>query len=93
MSDKQKLYNCVFSLLEEELYQRMNPKIYNDKPFDKTNNKMIGGNSNGNSSDNVSNLFPGKLDIIRNSYHLPIDIAIKGSVDRQKLFLKEQSKF
>ena len=38
------------------------------------------------------NYIPGKFDAIKYSYHLPLDIALRGTIARQQLFLEEQNK-
>lgn len=87
------MYNTVFSLLEEEIYQRIHPETYQDTKYDGTNMSicrssnididMKGGNKK-------LDIQPGKMDIIRGSYKLNLNTAIKGSIERQRLFSKEQ---
>ena len=107
--NKKTLYNTVFSLIEEELHQRINPTNYNNNKYDGTN-ASICGSSNldisldasvknyGNhglkggsdvSKNRMSGYVPGKFDVIRNSYHITLDDALKGTIERQKLFLEE----
>lgn len=103
MTDKQSMYNTVFSLIEEELHQRMNPRGYNNNRYDGTN-VSISGSSNVDiaSLERIQDIVgggkvhdqyvPGKFDTVRHSYRLPIEVAILGSVQRQRLFMKEQGK-
>lgn len=99
MSTKQNLYNTVFSLLEEELYQRTHPETYNDKIFDNMSNnsmsefddnKCLSGGSNNNSFGKIDKYVPGKFDALRNSYNIPLNIAIKGTIERQKMFMQKK---
>jgi hypothetical protein len=110
------LFNEVFSLIEEELYQRLNPQYYKDAVYDGSR-RSISGSSNLDisvlenemrqkamhgitnlqrgggklSSYRLSNYIPGKLQAVRYSYQIPLNVAIKGSIARQKLFMKEKS--
>lgn len=128
MSSLTTLYNTVFALIEEELFQRLHPESYQDKPLhhqsrvskcDLSNPDINlfrldltpaelddiqnGGNNNvakesmfneqtniTNTTNSVGRLIPGKFDIIRNSYNVPLNVAIKGTIQRQQLFLKEK---
>ena len=45
MTDKKSLYNTVFSLLEEELYQRLNPSGYSDNKYDGTKSSICGSSN------------------------------------------------
>lgn len=103
MTDKQSMYNTVFSLIEEEVHQRMNPSGYNNNKYDGTNHSICGSSNvdiaslekiqemagGGKESDNY---IPGKFDAVRHSYRMPLEVAIMGSVKRQRLFAKERSK-
>lgn len=106
MSDKQNLYNIVFSLLEEEVFQRTTPGSFTDTKYNDfsssvskhTAHRVIGGGKNNeymamipNHSKSFHSHIPGKFDIVRNQYCVPIDVAIKGSLERQKLFLLEKN--
>jgi len=125
MTDKQSLYNTVFSLIEEELHYRKNPIGYKDYVYDGTNISICGSSNldmqsfsgptdnsskrctkhcvhhyGGNcncpsncemkggllSKPDSSKFIPGKFDVIKHSYNVPLSIAIKGTVERQKLF-------
>lgn len=108
-NDKQvlnNLYNNVYALIEEELFLRMNPENYHDRPdvmdnLDPTKNsrkvicfELLGGgvlspDANDINNDNNDIRMPGKFDLIRNSYNVDINTAIKGSIMRQRLFAKE----
>ncbi|VBB18029.1 hypothetical protein YASMINEVIRUS_492 [Yasminevirus sp. GU-2018] len=108
------LYNTVFSLIEEELYQRLNPDSYRDAPYDGTTESICGssnidfdslererlmrsqmlsgqagGSKQGSLQKTQSNFVPGKFEAVKHSYQVPLDVAIKGSIERQRLFLKE----
>ena len=87
-------------LVEEEVYQRLNPSEYKDQRYDGTNmsiccssnldigildNKMNGGSKE-------SKYIPGKFEAVKYSYHLPLDVAIKSSFERQQLFIKSMNK-
>lgn len=74
------LYNELLSSIEEELYQRMNPKFYKTQ-IGGYNNKTMTYNSNGQ-------MMPGKFDVVRNSFHLSLYDAIKSTRERQILFCK-----
>lgn len=109
MENKKALYNTVFSLIEEELHQRINPANYNNNKYDGTNLSICGSsnldisldtcvNNYGNGglkggsevSKNKTNRYvPGKFDVIRNLYHITLDDAFKGTLERQKIFLEE----
>jgi hypothetical protein len=109
MSDKQRIYDTIFSLVEEELYQRLSPTGFKDSTYDGTKSSIC-GSSNLDFSDNLDDsiliggygyeygkksnsnsnrLIPGKFDVVRYSNILPLNVAIKGSIERQKLFIKE----
>jgi hypothetical protein len=47
---------------------------------------MVGG------SINKSKYLPGKLDAIKYSYNIPLNVAFRGTLERQRLFLEEQIK-
>jgi hypothetical protein len=57
---------------------------------------MIGGNHMDSNVDlkqiSDKNYIPGKFDAIKYSYHLPLDIALKGTIARQQLFFEEQNR-
>lgn len=105
MTDKNQLYNKVLSLIEEELYLRMHPVEYNNNHYDGTN-RSICGNDNldvsltpkdddnnymaGGGFKTKNKVMPGKIDVVRNSFNLPLDIAIKGTLERQRLFKAEK---
>lgn len=115
MSDNDKqvlnnLYNNVYALIEEELFLRMNPENYHDRPdvtdnLDTTKNsrkvicfELLGGGmlssnivneAEADTDADTDNQMPGKFDLIRNSYNVDINTAIKGSIMRQRLFAKE----
>jgi hypothetical protein len=94
MTDKQSLYNTVFSLIEEELYQRLDPSNYNDNIYNGTRTSICGTSnldiaSMQSEQKGGSNFIPGKFDVIRNSYHVPLITALKATVERQKLFLNK----
>lgn len=121
MTDKQSLYNTVFSLIEEELHNRKNPIGYKDNVYDERNIATCGSSNLDielffRSSDNLSKhcsnrhstrcnencvcgmkgglmskansskYIPGKFNVIRYSYNVPLSVAIQGTVERQKLF-------
>lgn len=46
----------------------------------------------GGHSVNDKKYMPGKFDVIKNSYHLPLNLALKGTVERQLLFAQEHSR-
>lgn len=102
------MYNDVFSLIEEELYQRLHPESYHDKFYDGTRESICGSSNldinfdfgmnkqQQNSRQNIQHggqykrtFIPGKFDVIRSSYQIPFDVAIKGTIERQRLFLQE----
>jgi hypothetical protein len=105
MSDKQKVYDTIFSLVEEELYQRFNASSYKDSTFDGTNQSICGssnldihidsslmkGGSKNKSKFKSNKYIPGKFDVLRYSHNVPLNVAIKGTLERQKLFLQEHS--
>jgi hypothetical protein len=105
-NNKSSLYNTVFSLVEEELHHRLNPSGYSDKKFDGTNVSICGSSNldmstlgnegelmagGGLSAKNKDKYIPGKFDAIRNSYNIPLSVALKGTIERQKLFLQEKT--
>lgn len=107
MTDKQSLYNTVFSLVEEELHHRKNPETYNDNRYDGTNISITGPNRDHSIAERESlhvltggdtnasymnNYIPGKIDAVRHSFHIPLDIAIKGTIARQNQYILEQNK-
>ena len=77
--DKQRLYNEILRLTEEELFMRKNPDYYHDR---NTTVQSGGGHK-------TMGFVPGKLEAIKYSYSMPLDVALKGSLARQKLFAKE----
>jgi hypothetical protein len=100
ISELNTMYNNVFSLIEEELFQRLNPSTYrDDKGFDGSLESICGSSNldidfriNEHQKDHQkggSNI-PGKFDVIRSSYSVPLDVAIRGTIERQRLYLKEQ---
>lgn len=88
------LYNTVLSLLEEEIYQRTHPETYKDEKYDGTNMSICGSSNIDINIDmkggNNNFVQPGKMDIIRGSYKLNLNTAIKGAIERQKLFVNEK---
>jgi hypothetical protein len=52
-------------------------------------NKFGGGYTCRQTQTSSINTIPGKLDVIRNSFHVPLDVAIKGTHQRQLLFAEE----
>jgi len=113
MSNKQEIYDRIFSLIEEELYQRLSASNYRDSAYDGSKHSICGSSNLDISNDELSNsstsnsfliggskrsrvfkrkFLPGKFDVVKYSHILPLNIAIKGSIERQKLFLKESAK-
>src|SRR5580692_7041096 len=102
MSEKQALYNTVFALIEEELYHRKNPSGYHDKVYDGSLSSICGSSNleissldnmmGGGQKSNSKKYMPGKFDMIKNSYQLPLNLALKGTLERQRLFSEEQRK-
>lgn len=122
MSDKNSLYNTVFSLIEEELYQRLNSSGYSDNKYDGSKSSICGSSNLDISSleneriarmqsnmqntmpgrDPILNMMgggnlqsnkkyvPGKFDAVKHSYKLPLNVALQGTLERQRLFLEEQ---
>ena len=96
MDKKKNVYNMIYSLLEEEIYQRKNPSQYNNnrvvvnkgENMLHVNNQIMHGGFNSEKSNN--NIIPGKADVIRESYRLPLNMAIEGSRKRQELYMKEK---
>lgn len=121
-SELNAMYNTIFSLIEEELYQRLHPSSYQDRNYDGTSASIYGSNFDPNfnlfnkqsddqlggqlgdqlggklsdqsseqfNGQNASNFIPGKFEVVRSSYYIPLDVAIKGTIERQRLFMKEQ---
>lgn len=117
-TDKSLAYNTIFSLVEEELYQRLNPSGYKDSIYDGTKYSICGSSNldmsdfdkfdkfdkfdaldatkgnhiniaGGGNKNRTDKLIPGKFDVIRYSHNLPLNVAIKGTLERQKLFIRE----
>lgn len=103
--DKQQIYDTIFSLIEEELHQRLNSTSYKDSAYDGSKYSIC-GSSNLDIPKNESitstltggaslvfkrNFIPGKFEVVKYSHNLPLSVALKGSVERQKLFLKERT--
>jgi len=111
MSDKQRIYDTIFSLVEEELYQRLNSVNYRDSIYDGSKYSICGSSNldlpindiddeeiiltgGGNKSINKKRsikFIPGKFEVVKYSHNIPMNLAIKGSIERQKLFLKEHT--
>ncbi len=106
MTDKQSLYNTVFSLVEEELHQRRNPDTYNDNRYDGTNLSITGPDRDhsiaereslhiltggGENAQYMNSYVPGKFDAVRHSLHIPLSVAIKGTIARQYQYILEQN--
>ena len=95
------MYDTVFSLIEEELYQRLHPETYEDAPYNKTqkticplDNRYINFDepTYGQKGGGKQNAYiPGKIDAIRASYQIPLQTAIEGTLGRQKLYAKEMA--
>ena len=83
--EKKTLYNEILMLVEDELYQRKNPRHMNDNLHTVQNIIQTGGSPNilNNGSTYV---IPGKFDIVRNSFNLTLEEAINGTRQRQQLF-------
>lgn len=111
MSDKNSLYNTVFSLIEEELHQRLNPSGYTDNRYDGTKTSICGssnldisslenervvmmsrGTTMSGGARNDKKFVPGKFEAVKHSYRIPLNVALQGTVERQRLFLEEQQK-
>lgn len=106
MSDKSSLYNTVFSLIEEELYQRLKPEGYTDAKYDGTKTSICGSSNldlsalenervvmlgGGKAQDNKT-YIPGKFEAVKHSFKLPLNVAVQSTLERQRLFLEEHSK-
>ena len=104
MSDKKSLYDTVFSLIEEELHQRRNPSGYSDNKYDGTKSSICGSSNldiscleneraimiqRGGNMQSNKKYVPGKFDAIRHSYNIPLNVALQGTIERQRLFLEE----
>ena len=89
MSDaKLQLYNDILGLVEEELHQRRTGGSYDGK----MSNQTGGGPDSADLVRRVQYPFvPGKFDAIRHSMNLPLDVAVRGAVERQKLFAQENN--
>jgi hypothetical protein len=95
------MYDTVFSLIEEELYQRLHPETYKDVSYDGTqkticplDNRYINfdESKDGQKGGGKQNAYiPGKIDAIRASYQIPLQTAIEGTLERQKLYAKEMT--
>jgi hypothetical protein len=79
------LYDDLLRLVEEEIYQRRNGKSFKDLP---SSNAQTGG---GRGNFQTGGAIPGKFDIIRYSMEVPLDVALRGTLARQRLFTREQS--
>ena len=95
-----KMYDTAFSLIEEELYQRLHPETYKDSTYDGSDksicmidNRYINFNDTPDRDQKGGGrntaYLPGKINIIRSSYQIPLKTAIEGSIERQKLFAQE----
>lgn len=98
MSNKQQTYDTIISLVEEELYQRLTSSGYKDSVYDGTKFSICGSSNidfsteeltGGSKSKSTKKIIPGKFDVIRYSHNLPLNVAIKGTMERQNLFHKE----
>ncbi len=76
-SIKKYLYNELLSSVEEEVFQRTNPRFYKNQ---------IGGYDNVSSYSSNGLIMPGKFEIIRNSFRMSLLDAILSSHERQLLF-------
>lgn len=75
----QTLYNEILTLVEEEIYQRKCGKKSTEPEIE-----LKGGTSN------VNPLFcPGKFDAVRHSLNVPLNVALRGTAARLKLFTSE----
>ena len=85
IEQKQKIYNQVLLMVEEELYRKLNPN-----PTKHTVPKISKNMSGGNNPITNAKYMPGKIDIIRNGFQIDIGTALKGTLERQKLFIEEK---
>jgi len=89
------MYNEILSLLEEELYSRhVGNDIVKNNDKNRINPKLINQNKNTINQNMINQTggnkyIPGKFDIIKHSFNVPLDIALKGTIERQQLFMKE----
>jgi len=83
--EKKVIYNEILMLVEDELYQRKNPRHYNDNIHAVQNIIQTGGAQNILNNGSIYEI-PGKFDIVRNSFNLSIGEAVCGSRQRQQLF-------
>jgi len=79
------LYDDILRLVEEEIYQRQNGKTFQDIT---SSNAQTGG---GCGNFQTGGTIPGKFDIIKHSMSVPIDVAIRGTIARQQLFIQERA--
>lgn len=105
MTEKNRIYSTILALVEEELHHRLTPGAYVDNRYDGTNFSICGSSNldidikepepdtvmKGGSSLNM-NYIPGKFDVVRYSHNVPLAAALKGSRDRQRLFMQENQK-
>jgi len=80
---KLQLYDDVLRMVEEEIYQRRNGQSYQDY---KSTDVQIGGHR-GNFQ--TGGTIPGKFDVVKYSFDVPLDVAIRGTIARQQLFSSE----
>lgn len=81
--------NTALLLIEEELYQRLNPSVNaasNNQQKNNINetNVMFGGTQINNIQ--KTEYIPGKFEAIRYSFQLPINTALRGSAERLALY-------
>ena len=75
------LYSDIFHLVEEEIYQRRSGGNY---VTDDRRETMRGGGA-------IYGFVPGKFDAMRNSMAVPLDVAVRGTIARQRLFIQEMN--
>jgi hypothetical protein len=85
---KGQLHNDILKLVEEELYQRRNGKFYSANNINSDRVVPVTMQKGGGAG--IDMFIPGKFDVIRHSMELPLDVAIRGSIARQKLYIKEK---
>jgi hypothetical protein len=80
------LYNDVLQLVEEEIYQRRNGSNYKGG-----STKGVDDQTGGSKGFQTGGMVPGKFSAMRHSMELPLDIAIRGTIARQQLFMQENN--
>lgn len=90
-NDQLELYNDILQLVEEEIHQRRNGESYSGNSGKDEQTKTNRTEQTGGGVDKIYPFVPGKFDAIRNSMNVPLDIAIRGSLARQKLFARENN--